>query len=150
MNIRPLTDTEKELIRKAKRKANKVLQARRKEITKQIEKEKRINHRHIGAAIQALEQKRDAIQLIAGSPVLVSANGLSMCLNYELLRKLNTSLSPRYWNRSLRLRTVPTLGPILLIEYERIHGGGNGRIELYELPEYQRSLLDGLPTVEVG
>jgi hypothetical protein len=142
MYIRPLTNEEAAKIKKAKQAANEVLKEQRKDLTKEINNLRKVPGSYgKKATLDDLEQQLKKLQAITGNPVIFSMNGNTMCIDYELLKKLNKSLDPRRFSRKIGIEKKQ-----LTIEYWR-NQHHKGTITLYELPLYQ--LLNGLPTVKI-
>ncbi|OMD93002.1 hypothetical protein BSK49_01055 [Paenibacillus odorifer] len=85
---------------------------------------------------------------IKGSPVILSLDGSTIVLDYDLLRKLYRTLKNRHVNTKIEWRGS---APVLMI----YHHTGNwskdtGTIELKQLPSYKMELLTDLPIIELN
>ncbi|MGG3278882.1 hypothetical protein [Paenibacillus solani] len=149
--MRTLTAEEKALSKAAKQRANKHLQAQRRDIDARIRKLKNapdpeypVSH-HRSTAVLAAES--EMLQDVKGDPVVLKLDGSSIILNYEMLRRLIRSLKNRQWNMSL---DTSTGSPVLIITHHiNLWGKDRGYIELYDLPSYQKELLTELPVIEI-
>lgn len=140
-DVRKLTDRQKADINEAKRKANEVIRARRKAITAEIRKLEKLEKTAItrSVALTCLDDQLNELKPVTGRPAHVSVNGGSVCLDYDLLYKLDRSLAKRYWHRTMWVQP----GISLTIEYQ------TGTAELYELPSYWVGMLSDLPIIEL-
>jgi len=137
--VRKLTDEEKAKIKAAKQAANDTIKAKRKTIQAQIKELEKATPFSKTQILKSLEDQLDELQLITGHPAHISIDGDSVCLNYDMVKKLDWSL--RRVSRNMRVRP----GLSLTFEYP------TGMVELYELPAYQVKLLSNLdlPVIEI-
>ena len=139
MYVRQLTAEDKAKIKQVKELANKSIREQSKELTKQIQKARKDRNT---AEVRRLERERDSLQrsLIAGSPVTVECLGDTILLDYDLLKKLYSSLS-KHW---------PVIAKIdgfdLRIDYRK--GKNKGYMVLHEVNSY-RSLAGSLPIINL-
>lgn len=147
--MRPLTGEEKALSKAAKQRANKQLQSRRGEIGSKL----KVVRELYGFGQSAAERREkllhqfDMLKDIKGEPVVMQMDGGSITLNYEMFRRFIRSLKNRQWNMSLDTST----GSHVLVITHLINSWGKdrGRVELYDLPPYQKELLTDLPVIEI-
>lgn len=139
MNIRPLTDKEIAKSKTAKNTANTVIRAQQKELTRKINKLRKTAYL---SAYAHLIEEREALRTITGNPVIITINNDTICLDYEILRKLDKLLNWR-WYREAKIEKST-----LIITYQK--SNGKGVFSLNELPKYQTNLLSKLPIVEIG
>lgn len=147
--MRPLTPEEKALSKAAKQRANRQLQAQRREIGVRIREiastpdMEPVALRRKAALLARFEGIRD----VKGDPVVLEIDGNSITLNYEMLRRFIRSLKNRHWNMKL---DISTGSPVLIITHHiDLWSKDRGFIELYELPPYQKELLTDLPVIEI-
>ncbi|MBX4145946.1 hypothetical protein [Paenibacillus lautus] len=149
--MRPLTGEEKALSKAAKQRANKQLQAQRREIgvrIKEIENtpdpEYPVAHQRQTAVLAA---EFESIRDVKGDPVILQMVGVSITLNYEMLRRFIRSLKNRQWNMSLDASTGSSV--LIITHHINLWGKDRGYVELYDLPLYQKELLTDLPVIEI-
>lgn len=141
--IRKLTDEEIARSRTAAKNANRVLSQRRKEITEQIVKLRRVSSTPPYERIARLLDERDAIRNVHGLPVRLTIDGEELIINYEFLQKFLRKLARSRWTIDI---TVSDTG-CLQVAYGR--PPNYGKLELRGLPRYQTVLLEDLPRVEI-
>lgn len=142
--MRALTRKEKAQIKTAKKEVNKILEARH---------HSRIYYGHYPWNGKRGKNNRSEIQfwkkqlLIYTTPVVVTQDGRSICLDHTTLRKLNRSLDRRkYFRRSY----VSEKRDAVIINFRRRGEKHVGTIELRALPAEQAELLEGsLPVIEL-
>lgn len=131
MFLRKLTEEEINQIKKSKDAANKTIKVQRKKLAEKAKFYRSVRH------------ELGELQLITGHPVIIKVEDRGICLNYDLLKKLERSLDKSDFGRSW----VRIEEKYLSIRYEK--QGQKGTMELIELPAYQVELLDGLPTIDL-
>lgn len=140
MNIRPLTADEIAKSKIAKDTANKIIRAHRKELSKQIKQIQKCNP--VSFTLKFLIKEYEALRTIKGTPVIVALTDDTICVNYEILRKLAKSLN-RQWYCETKIENS-----MLTTTYQK--GYRKGVFSLNELPTYQTKLLSELPIIEIG
>jgi len=140
MFIRKLTDEEIERIKKSKDDANKIIKAQRKKLQAEIKTYQKTTHFN---KLNLLIKQLDKLSVITESPVLVKVEGVSLCINYDLLKKFERAL----YKSNLRCSDIKIDGKSLMIRYGK--HGQSGAVELFELPEHQVKLLTVLPTINL-
>lgn len=142
MFLRDLTDKEIEKIKKYKDSANAITKIQRKKLQAEIKARWKRNPT-FDKKREALERQLEAHTVIIGRPVIVKVEDLSLCLNYDLLKKFERSL----YKSNLACNRIKIEGKSLIIRYGKY--GQSGIFELAELPTYQTELLTGLPTIDL-
>lgn len=90
-----------------------------------------------------LQNRFNALPIITGIPVTIKVGDMTLCMNYELLKKFDRSLDKSdFWQYHFEIKEN-----FLVIRYQK--HGQNGNTKLYELPPDQTELLDGLPIIDL-
>ena len=145
MHVRKLTDKDKALIRKAKRKANDEIRKERKILlarARNLEKQAGSYGRTV--ELRDLDNKLEQLQYITGNPAQVAVRDNIICLEYGTLAKLGRSLTRSGYQSCVMYVTNTAAGKSLVVEYRA------GAIELFEMPSYQVNLLHDLPVIEIA
>ena len=140
MFLRKLTDEELVQIKKSKDDANKVIKAQRKKLQADIKIYQRTTN---STKLNRLIKQLDELSVITESPVLVKVEGVSLCVNYDLLKKFERSL----YKSNFRCSDIKIHVKSLIIRYGK--HGQSGAVELFELPEHQVKLLTVLPIINL-
>jgi hypothetical protein len=140
MFLRKLLDEEIIQIKKSKESANKTIKQQRKKLTEEIKLHQRTSH---STKVALLIKQLDQLDLISGLPVNIKVEDKFLCMNYDLLKKLERSLD----KSNLRWTWIKIEGNSLIIRYQ--NQINNGTMELYGLPAHQVDLLEGLPTMDL-
>jgi len=90
-----------------------------------------------------LQNRFSALPIITGFPVIVKVEDMSLCMNYDLLKKFEQSFyKSNFWGHSVKIK-----GKSLIMKYKS--QTVEGVLELFELPAHQTELLTGLPTIDL-
>ena len=86
-----------------------------------------------------LQNRFNSLPIITGIPVFIKLDDISLCMNYELLKKFASSLDKGdFWQYHFKVEKRS-----LIIKYGK--HGHSGTFELLELPY----LLEELPTIDL-
>jgi len=143
MFLRKLEDEELKRIKKSKDAANAIIKTQREKLVAEIKGYGNYSIYHaVDLKLRALEQKLERTQMVMGHPVIVSFNGRSAYVDYDIFNKFNHSLDKSgFWNHNIKIE-----GASLIIRYTK-HGQSGG-VELF-IPAHQAELLIGLPTIDL-
>ena len=140
MFLRKLTDEELEKIKKAKDAANVIIKTQRRGLMAKIKLNEEAFHMH---QAEILIKELSDLNAIIGHPMIIKVEDMSLCLNYDLLRKFEHSLDRNdFWNPDIRIQEKS-----LIIRYQKLPNGGT--VELFELPSHQVELLNDLPIMDL-
>lgn len=150
MFLKKLSDEEIKLIKKAKDAANKGIKEKRKRLLLVLKACKKSNA-YQRDTLKHLERQLDACSIIVGLPVILSDDGESIILDYNLLKKLDSSLKRSQFDYVLPRVSVIHGKKYCTVHYRnQFRQGVEGRIELLELPENQVEALIDLPVIDLG
>ncbi|RKO63241.1 hypothetical protein [Caldibacillus debilis] len=149
MNIRPLTVTEKSLIKLSKNTANAALKQKRQVIKCQIAQLHKENKAtkpslYLHGRIRQLEQELLKYRNIKGYPVRVKTDDCSIVIDYSFLRGIDKKLPSRSW-----FKWIVVEEDRVIVEYLNQHTKTGGRLELYDFPKHKKELLTNLPVVDI-
>ncbi|MNW66945.1 hypothetical protein D3C74_454670 [compost metagenome] len=74
-------------------------------------------------------------------------NDQGIMIDYELFRKYLRNLRSQHW--VMHIAQANEKRALIIEHYVNILSKDRGRVELYELPDYQQKLLSDLPTIEI-
>lgn len=142
--MRDLTQKEKNHIKAVKDRRNTEIRAAKKrmieEYRKHARREKEAGRRgYLTVEMKKLQEARDAMYLLKGTPVYFEVEGEKILLNYDTIKK------------ALRLThglTRVTAVEGLYLEIKYTGNGVKGKFEFIQLPDHYRT-LQGLPTIEL-